>query len=199
MASWTDIFNLSLARLEIEPIDNAETSQTAGAKHLRRVRDVQLDVALAVHPWNFATGWFKDLAAVDASEYASPDFSTAIKVPSDCVRVLRVGGDRKRGRPFVVAEGYICTNASAPLNIWAIKRKTDPGKFSPWFIDYLSARLAWIVGKPLNASEALRAAAKKDAKDALSDMQSIDGQEGEPPEIWPDAWLDARESGDWFA
>jgi len=198
MASRTDIANLALTRLEVETVDNIDTADGLAARTLKRAWDVQRDLALAAHPWNFATTWWRNLPAKPADQNPSPYHARAFDKPNDCLRVLRIGVDPRRGERFKVAEGLIVTNAAAPLTIYGIKRITDPGRYDTWFVEYFSARLAWTCGKPLNASEALRQAAKQDALRILSDAQSLDGQEGDPPQIFQDSFLEAREGGDWL-
>lgn len=199
MASKTDIANLALTRLEVEPVDNIDSSQEFAARTLRRVWDVQLAFCLASHTWNFCTTWWKSQAAVTADQNPSPFHASAILVPPGCLKVIQVGGNARRGEPYIVAEGYICTDAGVPAHVRGIKMVNDPGRYSIWFVEYFSARLAWTCGKPLNASEALREAAKRDALRILDDARSLDGQEGDAPQLFADAWLDSRLGGDWLS
>lgn len=197
-ASKTDIFNAALTLLELDSVDNADNSPQQGAIVLRKNYELRRKAVMRAHPWNFAIARWSGIAA----EPAAPafEFAKAFKKPADCLRVIELADPEE---PFRVETGaddatIIVTDASAPLAFRGIKDITNTARFDDNFVEAFAADLAWWCSKKLNASEDLRAGAKKLRDGIIASARSIDGQEGTLPSIFEDSFLSSRYWDDGF-
>ncbi len=201
--SRTAIANLAYSHLEAPAVSNVDTDPSPNAKAIRSVWDTTLDLALGDHTWNFAISRWRNRAPVVASANPAPEvWAYAFEKPGDCIKVLQVNPDGdNRGARFHVEGGLIlCNDALATLR--GIRRVTEPGRYSVWFVDYFSCRLALRISKTLQASEAIRESIKKATAEALQKARQMDGQEGTLDPIFKSTFLAARfgdesEEGGW--
>ncbi len=141
-SSRVSIVNLALSHLKTDPVvsidppDSDSKAASAGAKWYDQARrDVLED-----HPWKFAS---KRRTLV--SETASPDFeySNAYQLPSDYIRVNRIGENwRDPIEDYEIEGDLILCNEDAPLHLKYVWDIQDVTKFSPKFITALSYKLA---------------------------------------------------------
>lgn len=179
----TSIFNAALDRLAEGTVLSPD-DDIAAARWLKRNYELQRDVLLAQHPWNFAIK-----RAALASEVATPAFEWRHQfvVPSDALRVLPLTTDGLRdspGVPYVVESGKILTDRGAPLRVMYIRRVSNESDFSPHFADLLAHRLATMMAHWMSGKENLYKVLKADARDLLINAQNVDSLEGtpEPPD-----------------
>lgn len=177
MASKTDIANLALAAVECQVVENIETDDSAPAVKLRAVWTHTLDYCLAKREWNFNNGRWKDQPAVVAARHpASEEWDYAYAKPNDCVAVREV----LRKQKFEIVEGYVCTDAGPTITLRGARRVTQCGRYPVWFVNYLSAELAFRIAKDVSGSETVRETVKKLRDAALLDAGSMDAREGTP-------------------
>ena len=167
-----DISNMALIDLGHEPIV-AFTDDSDQAIALQRIYAPTRDRVLAAHPWNFATKRLS-LAAADIT-LNTDEWDNAYLLPADCLRVLYV---EPRGTPFVVENGYILTNASAPLKCPVIYRITDPGLFSQNFVSALQYRLTAVLCTAITARRGNAQDYWRLYQQELQEARTADGQEG---------------------
>lgn len=191
--SRTTIANLALSHLESTAVSNVETDGSPAAKALRSVWYAMLDIALVAHTWNFAIGRWNKRAPVVASRNPAPElFAYAFDKPGDCLAVLQVNPDAdSKGEVFKV-EGDLILCDSALINIRGIKRVTEPGKYSVWFVEFFAAVLAGRISKTVQASEALKKSIDDAAAKALQKARQADGREGTLDSIFRSTFLSAR-------
>lgn len=179
----TSIFNGALDRLSEGGVLSYD-DDVATARWLKRNYDLQRDVLLAQHPWNFAVK-----RASLATDVTTPAFEWGHQytVPSDCLRVLPLTVDGLRDSPsipYVVESLKILTDKVAPLRVRYIRRVTNESDFSPHFADLLAHRLATMMAHWMTGKESLYKALKAEARDILINAQNVDSLEGtpEPPD-----------------
>jgi len=191
--SRTKIANLAFSLLESPPVANIDTDGEPASETLRSVWDAALDLATVDHPWNHAIGRWNGRGPVPAAQNPAPDvFGYAFAKPSDCLQVLQVNPDRNnRGDEFKVEDGLILCD-SATINIRGMKRVTEPGRYTVWFVKYFAAYLALLCSKPLNASETIRQSIAKQLAIALDNARAADGREGTLDRIFQSSYLAAR-------
>jgi hypothetical protein len=190
MPSLTEIANLALAMVGDERVTSLTESSKAAQlcnAFLPQVRDA----ALVLHPWNFAIRRSPPLPAL-----AVPpgfDYATALQVPADCLRVLRLDSIDPH-EPWTREGDTVLCNLAAPVRLLYIGQVTDSGKWAPGFVDFAAAMLAERLALPLAASQQSRAAVAQLRDDALRRARQTDAAEGTPhPAYGPaDVFVEAR-------
>ncbi|API59637.1 hypothetical protein BSL82_10165 [Tardibacter chloracetimidivorans] len=166
MASEIDIANLALAHLgddaSVASIDPPEGSPQAG--HCARFYPIARDSLLELHTWSFAT----TTAPLAPLSVTVDGYGFAYALPNKCLRPLKVyepGG--RFTEPSAEFEIEIDTNGASILLtdvpdaiLRHVLRISDPGRFSPLFVETLSWLLASMVAGPLVKGESGVNAAK---------------------------------------
>lgn len=168
MASEVDIANRALSKLGESRITSM-TDDNKAARAMNARFEYLRDAELMAYPWRFAVKRVQLSALTTAPEWG---YSTIYEVPSDNIKIIRVGGaavsdaaigvmyessgySTSEEAPYEIIEGKIHTNLSAPLDYEYIYRVTDTGQFDPLFVEALACRLA------ADAAEELTQAAGK--------------------------------------
>ena len=170
--SDVDIANAALVDLGHEAIESF-LDDSDQARAVNALYTIARDRTLASHPWNFATKRLSLPAAVITLN--TDEWDTACLLDADALRVLYI---EPRGTPFVVKQGYILTNATAPIKCPVIYRITDPQRFSVNFVSALRYRLS---AELCNAITARRGNAQdywKFYQMELQEARTTDGMEG---------------------
>jgi hypothetical protein len=167
-----DIANAALIDLGHETIQSF-LDDSDQARALNTIYAMNRDRTLAAHPWNFATKRLSLAAAVITLN--TEEWSTAYLLPTDSLRVLYI---EPLGTPFRVENGYILTNASAPLQCAVIFRITDPATFSVNFTSALQYRLCAALCNAITARRGNTQDYWRLYQQELQEARTTDGQEG---------------------
>jgi len=132
----TELANTALGYLGHKVILDLEGQDETAQIILTRYDDIR-DTTLREIPWKFAKKR-EHLAA--SAEAPAHTFANAYNLPSDCLRVLEVGGDtpvtyRVEGRQVV-------TNSPAPLELLYLSRITNPLEWDAAFWEVFALELA---------------------------------------------------------
>lgn len=170
--SDVDIANAALLDLGHELIQSF-LDDSDQARGINAIYSLTRDRVLAAHPWNFATKRLSLAAAVITLN--TDEWTTAYLLPADSLRVLYV---EPKGSPFVVENGYILTNLSAPLRCSVIYRITDPAVFSVNFTSALQYRLCAALCIAITARRGNAQDYWRLYQQELQEARTTDGQEG---------------------
>lgn len=185
MPSLVDVYNAALAHLGSEPITDPNDDSEA-ARVLRSRFDAIRDAVLRAHPWNCATA--RTTLPADATLPAW-GFDYAYTIPTDCLRVLSVIDSRTDWR---VERGKILTDETAPISIRYIVRETDPERWDALLAEAIAAKLAHACCYRLTNSRQGEEQVGDIYKALLAEARSINGQEGEPEDLYEGSYLSAR-------
>lgn len=143
MATETTICNMALSYLGRGPITNLLSPTDATEQLCATNYEPARDAVMESQNWTFAVA----RATLSTPLAGAPEWGMSYyhALPNDCLRVVWAGRnqDEQEYDTFdwrVESEG-IATNEQV-IYIRYIKRVTDPGKFSPLFVQALAARLA---------------------------------------------------------
>jgi hypothetical protein len=187
-SSDVEICNRALDAIGAEPITNlAEGTRPAGlcARYYPQIRD---DI-LRSHPWNCALK--RGALAADAMPPLH-GFANRYVLPTDCLRVLKVGGDDDPAVTWQVEGNAIVTDEPAPLNILYVRRVTETGLLDPLLVSAIAARLAMELAVPLTGSTPIRQQMEREFRDRIRAARSADGQEGTALRIGADDFVLSR-------
>ena len=173
--SDVDIANAALIDLGHEAIQSF-LDDSDQARAVNAIYTMTRDRVLAAHPWNFATKRLSLAAAVITLN--TEEWDTAYLLPADSLRVLYV---EPRGTPFVVENGYILTNATAPIQCPVIYRITDPAVFSVNFTSALQYRLCAALCMAITARRGNAQDYWRFYQQELQEARTTDGMEGWEP------------------
>ena len=192
MADKTYIWNLALLRLGSTPILNPDADTSKKAVTLRTLYDGCRQMALADHPWKFATR-----RAILAQEVEIPDFGYAYSYapPTACLRVLGMCGSDGEVDPTIVYKmegGHLLTNEST-ARIKYILDIIDEGAFSPGFVSAFAYHLAAESSYPVTGNGSLKAEIMNEyVTVGLPQAKSLDSQEGTPELYETNPWIESR-------
>ncbi len=170
--SDVDIANAALIDLGHDTIQSF-LDDSDQARAVNAIYEITRDRVLAAHPWNFATRRLSLAEAVVTIE--TEEWTKAYLLPADSLRVLYV---EPKGTPFVVENGYILTDATAPLRCAVIYRITDPAVFSVNFASALQYRLDAALCMGLTARRGNTMDYWALYQRELQEARTTDGQEG---------------------
>ena len=200
MPDKTYIFNLALILLGSNPILDADSDTSKKAVTLRTVYDGARDLALADHPWNFAT---KRATLAQVSEAPAFGFTYAYQPPTDCLRVLGVcqgsdshphyhHSDIDPDITYRMEGGLLLTNEST-VKIKYISRIEIEGLFSPGFVLAFSYWLAGLAAYGTTGNPSLKNQIMQEyATVGLPKAKSLDAQEGTPETVEENRWIKSR-------
>lgn len=143
------------------------------------------DEVLAAHPWNFA---IKRATLPILGSTPSFGFGYEFQIPTDCLRVIELN---EKHNDYQV-EGDKLLYDQDTVAIRYIARIEDTTKYSPMFVSALSARIAADLAYPLVQSNTVARDMKAHYERLLSEAKTVDAQEGTPPVLVDDTWLNSR-------
>ena len=193
-----DICNQALTKLGVEPIVTVETdlnSVTASTKPIRFLKARYLDIRnnlLANFWWNFAIK-----KATLVQDVSTPTFGYEYNyiLPTDFLRLLYIDNEDKTN-PYNL-EGEFLASDSSSVKLAYISKESSTYTFSPMFRNALIYLVASDLAYPLVQSTQLALEMRKMAQEELREARSIDSQQGTPPQIYDDDWLNSRDGGDY--
>lgn len=143
------------------------------------------DEVMASHPWNFA---IKREALALLPSTPAFGFGFEFQLPNDCLRVIAL--DTKHIDYQVEGDRLLCDEQN--MSIRYIAKIEDTTKFSPMFIATLAHRLAADLAYPLVQSNTVAREMRLTYERMLSEAKTVDAQEGTPPVLIDDTWLNSR-------
>ena len=201
MASKVQICNLALLRLGASQIQSVDEDSNEAYYCKAFYDDVRKEV-LRDHPWNFATAIDTPAALSDETP---PDWAYAFRVPSGCLRVLRLlpqassssdsttlsWAEAVASSPLYSAENksddtieyeiredkHILTNTE-DIVVKYIKDITDPVQFDAAFVTAMSYRLAADLAMPITEDGAKQQGMMEIYERQLFKAKGQDAKEG---------------------
>jgi len=188
-STWTvtQIANLALTKLGPGSgyLSDLASDTTIAGQALNRVYEMVRDELLETHPWNFAIK-----RAELASDVSTPEwgYDYQYSLPADCLRFLSVEGTKV---DYQIELDKMLSDEEGPLNIRYISRSTDVSKWSPTFVQALSARWAFEISGIIESRVTPNQLWEMYMM-LLSQAKRADAQ-ANPAEEMPDGdWLNAR-------
>lgn len=165
-----------------------EATQAARACKLRY--PYARDAVLRSYPWNFAAKRAELAANATAPAF---EYTYAYDLPADCLNVNEVfEGNAEK---WVVENGQILTDMSAPIYIKYTWRVVSPASFDPLFVEALAARIASNIAVQLSESVSRAQSLWQVYQAKLIEARRRDAQEGQPEQLPQGSWHDSRLSG----
>lgn len=174
--SLTNVANMAMALIGQERITRLDGDTSKQARLANEFLPQVRDACLVRHPWGFAIKRITLPALATAPVFG---FAYAYERPSDCLRVLTLDADDPH-QPFVIEGNTIATDQPAPLGIRYIRQVTDPGSWSPEFVDLVATELAERLCIPLSADKSQRAAIADKLERLRREARSTSAAEGTP-------------------
>lgn len=196
MTAQTDLLNLSLQKLGLDPIISID-DKTKSARAMKTAYDPQRRNELRAHHWKFAE---KD--ANLGADTAAPlvTWQRSMQLPADYLRLVTICGVRQslggmdyrtgtEGEGLYTIKGKaIYTNLPAPLPISYIWDVTDTTQFDSCFVDMFACRLAAQTCTQLTQNSTLKGEIWKEYKRALNQAVLIGSIELPPQGIADDSF-----------
>lgn len=223
MVTAVTICNMALAHIgdqarvtSISPVDGSTQSTLCS-----RYYDQAVNTVLEMHAWNFAT---KRVTLTQDEDHTAAEWEYAYEVPADMLRALAVQqeggttdyvnptwtfatsqqvltyGTQKIPQEFAIelngdGEPRIYTDLEPDVVLRYIAYVTNPGLFSPLFIQAVSWNLASMLCGPIVKGEAGAQMAQRCQKMALSYIGKAAGSDGDQRKVVIDhvaPWLQNR-------
>ena len=167
-ASDVLICNRALQRIGAKTIQSL-TGDSVTARACNTAYEPLREALLRKHPWNCAIT--RASLAADASAPAWGR-ANAFALPSDYIKLVH---EYEEGnltyRDWLIENGKILTNDSAPLKIRYVYNLKDPVRMDPLFREALSAYIAQELAEQLTESNTKKREAKEWFKDVLAEAR----------------------------
>lgn len=148
------------------------------------------DEVLASHPWNFTIARKEFAQTVNTPAWG---YVHEFAIPSDVLRILEIDSSCPWGVEVNPVSGTKVLVTDEPTCfVKYIRKTTDTTLWTPYFDETLSTRLAADLAYHLVQSTTLTQVLMDTYKQMLAQARSFDAQEGTPPEVEADDWLNAR-------
>jgi len=185
-----DICNRALGKLGAKRIRSL-TEDSASARACNTAYVPVRDAFLEEHEWSFAIKR-AELSAESPAPTWGPAY--AYLLPADFIRLAE--DDQARvdcgERDWIIENGRIKTDDSAPLQIRYISRVSDVSMMTPLFREGLATKLAFELCEQLTQSNTKKDELREDLKDVISrgkKSNAFQKPSKRPPE---DTWVTAR-------
>lgn len=180
----TSICNSALIKIGADRI-NSLTEANKRAQLCSEQYSKVRDEVLRSHPWNFAItrAEFSQLSSTPAFGY-----TYEYSIPSDCLRILDLHDETIIWKQ----EGNKILSDSATIKARYIRRVTAPAEYDSYFIEALALRLAADLSYSLVQSTTLSSMMTQQYEKHLAFARSYDAQEGTPPDLTDDSFIEAR-------
>jgi len=198
MASQVEIINRALIKLgasRITSIDDASKS----AQVMSVLWDTVRRSELSKRYWTFS------LARVLLPALSTPPtfgFGNAYQLPPDYLKLVQVGDQylapgladyrTQDDSAWAIEAGVLMTNFGAPLKIRYVADVSDPGLFTPQFIEVMASKLAYEACYAITQSRDGQQAAGQDYKQAVREAAMANAIEKPPQGMLDDAWILGR-------
>lgn len=186
--SSTDISNRALQKLGAKRITSLADG-TSNARACAACFTPVLEAELRKHAWNEAIE--RAELAADATE---PDWGRAnsFTLPADFIRLLPAyPEDNTNTQDWQIEGNKILTNDAAPIYIRYIKSISSFR--DPLLVEAVAAKMAIEMCEEITQSNAKKADAREDYKDAIREAKKMNSFENESPTPPEDVWLTVRD------
>lgn len=189
MASVVEICNRALQKVGAARITTI-TEDSVAARACNALYEPLRDAELRNHNWGFS---IKRRAL--AADSTAPAFTkdNQYTLPAECLYVLPPDDeDNRNDLDWIIEDGKIVTNDSAPLNIRYVAQVTDPNKMDPLFREALATKMAFELCEELTQSNTKKESLREDYKEIIVRARrrnAIENKAQEPPE---DTFLTCR-------
>lgn len=143
------------------------------------------DDVLRAHPWKFA---LKRATLQLLPEAPAFGYACKFDLPGDYLRVVRF---EPSGCAYTIEGRELLTDASEAA-IQYVSLVDDPALFDPNFREALAFRLAADLAYPIAQSAALAKGMMDAYEQQLRLARSMNAQEGTPPKVEADDWIQSR-------
>lgn len=181
--SKVEICNQALSACGASTIDSlTDDSQEARACNMHYTS--ALASVLRNHNWNFAT----KRVELTLSTETTPMFLSTFQLPDDLLKVNLIVNTQT---PYRIMGRKLVTNASS-IVLEYVAMEVDVSLYDALFIKAFAFELASRLIYKFNQSSNARQEMMDNAKKALRDARTADGQEGTQYNMLQDQWLDSR-------
>lgn len=148
------------------------------------------DEVLSSHPWNFTIARAEFSQTVNTPAW---NWTYEYAIPSDVLRILEID----TSAPWAVevnpvSGSKVVVTDSSDCFAKYIRKTTDTTLWTPYFDEVLATRLAADLAYHLVQSTTLMQTLTDLYMRMLAQARSFDAQEGTPPEVEANDWLDSR-------
>lgn len=189
MASVTEICNRALQKLGAKSITSIDENSNA-ARSCLRCYEVLRDAELMDHRWGFAIKR-SELAA----DSPSPSWGRAnsFTLPVDYLKSIPPYPEMDHfDRDWVIENGKIISNDSAPLYLRYIGKITDPNQMDVLFREALSAKMALEMCEEITQSNTKKESLRADYEDIIKRARKASAIQSVPQVAVEDEWIAVR-------
>lgn len=189
MASTVTIYNMALARLNLNQIEDINSPDEDGGviSVCNRVFPVLFKSILQAHDWSFATR-SAALALAGQDEHAG---MLRYALPSDCVKIIKLEGGGPLCSPHFIRQGDQILTVQAPAVLRYIGKEENPDLWPGTFLEAVVWRLAADLAASITSDRNKQQYCIQMAQQALYQAISVDLNEQNPDPV-PSGWLGAR-------
>ena len=194
MASQVEICNSALNMLGANNITSL-TEDSKNARLLNQRYEPVRDAVFRSHSWNCL---IKRVELAQDTDTPSHEYTKQYTLPSDCLRVLRIGGhhdssssDLDDGQKFKI-EGRKLITDEATIYLIYVALITDVNEYDTLLRETLAARLAAELAYAITSSTALANSLKETYLEKLREARFTDATEGSADNIDSSTFINAR-------
>lgn len=189
MASVAEIYNRALQKVGAKRVTSVDENSNS-ARSCNACYESLRDAELTDHRWAFAIKRAELAADADAPEWGK---QTSFTLPVDCLRIIPPYPEMDNfDRDWVVENGKILTNDSAPIYLRYIAKITNPNEMDATFREALAARMAFEMCEELTQSPGKKEALRQDYKDAIAKARKASAIQSVPIVGVEDSWIAKR-------
>lgn len=189
MASVTEICNRALQKLGAKSITSIDENSNA-ARACLKCYEVLRDAELMDHRWGFAIK-----RAELAADATVPAWGRAnsFTLPVDYLKLIQPYPEMDSfDRDWVIENGKIITNDSAPLYLRYIGKITDPNQMDVLFREALSTKMALEMSEELTQSNTKKESIRADYDDIIKRARKASAIQSVPQVSVEDEWIAVR-------
>lgn len=194
MALEVQVYNAAAAAIGSGTRVTSPDDDTALARSIRGVWEINRRAAIREGSWNFATRRARLAALVTAPEWG---FDYQYQLPAGCLRFLEASVEGRQVSGYQLEGGKILTDAAAPIDIRYLVDVPEPAEWDADFADAFALRIAWAVGTKIAGSNFDKAKVWQQYEDALASSKRVDAAENPPIAQEESDWILARHATSW--
>jgi hypothetical protein len=189
MATEVSICNKALTSVGASTIISLDDNTTEAILCKAQYSDVR-NAVLEEHNWTFATKW------LDIPKLANPplgEYRNAFPLPPEVIRVIFVGEDFDHPDQWQLEQDMIRKDGDT-CKCQVLIRETNPNRYSPLFLEALSARLAMEFSLPLTNSATFYDRLANIYEEKMAKAKNNDSAQGRARKI-KSSWLQSARAG----
>ena len=148
------------------------------------------DYVLREHPWNCAIKRVQ-LAKITGGT-PSFDFDNSYLLPSDCLKVVRIGSEPEWRQDEYRVEGRTILSSDEPLKLIYVHQVTDESLFDHHIAESIAHYLAYRISYALTGSTTLRTSLLREYQIVLRKAKSMDAKEDPSAKLHADLFVESR-------